>query len=98
MENEILTLLQKVGDVVLASLCALWVESSVVDVEARAEMQVPPIEAPSAAILRGSDGPTLSSSMAFPSSLSLCSAPWAWPICSKALLTLLLLFSDTDAP
>jgi hypothetical protein len=34
MENGILTLLQKVGDVALASLCVLWVESSVVDVEA----------------------------------------------------------------
>ncbi len=38
MENGILTLLQKVGDVALASLCVLWVESSVVDVEASAEM------------------------------------------------------------
>ncbi len=38
MENGILSLLQKVGDVALASLCVSWVESSVVDVEAWAEM------------------------------------------------------------
>jgi hypothetical protein len=55
--------------------------------------QVPAIEAPSAAILRGSDGPTLSSSMEFPSSLSLFSAPWAWPICSKAGMQSLLSLS-----
>ncbi len=55
--------------------------------------QIPAIEAPSAAILSGSDGPTFFSSMEFPSSLSLFSAPWAWPICSKAGMQSLLSLS-----
>jgi len=61
----------------------VWVDESVVDVKLEQRWQAAAIEA-SAAILRGWDGPTLSSSMEFPSSLSLFSGPWAWLICSKA--------------
>jgi hypothetical protein len=96
-------LLQKVGDVALASLCVLWVESSVVDVEAWAEMTSTGNRSAIRSNFKrlGWTNRFLKYEVPFISltilgSLGLAHLQQGWYAISS--LTLLLLLSDTDAP